>query len=145
MQKNVIILVGVLIIVIGGVGLMTIEKKEKTSAESIEDSISANKTLAVSVSKRTLNPGVITVTRGETITMQVTSDESGEFHISGYEIEKEMAPNTPIEFSFTADKAGRYNFELHPKADSNGHEEAGDDHGDTTEDIIIGAFVVNPR
>jgi hypothetical protein len=76
----------------------------------------------------------VTVTEGDEVTIKVMSDESGEFHVSGYEIENEMSAGTELSFSFTADKAGRYNFELHPKT-----------VGEEGEDIVIGAFVVNPR
>ena len=61
-----------------------------------------------------------------------------------------MIVGREFSFSFTADKAGRYNFELHPKMeeveeehDSNATEETATNEAE--EDIVIGAFVVNPR
>jgi hypothetical protein len=98
---------------------------------------------------------MVTVTQGDAVTIQVTSDEAGEFHVSGYEIENDMTAKAPLEFTFVADKAGRYNFELHPKAEAgeaDQHEESevteehgGDSTESTEEDIVIGAFVVNPK
>lgn len=109
-------------------------------------------THTLSLTARKLVPEIITVTQGEEVTIKVMSDETGEFHISGYEIENDMTAGTELSFSFTADKAGRYNFELHPKTEepsafrlipiaeaSEGEESVGE------EDIVIGAFVVTPR
>jgi|SRR3989344_1282737 len=104
----------------------------------------------MSLAKRILTPDITTVTQGDQVTIKVMSDEAGEFHVSGYEIENNMIVGTELSFSFTADKAGRYNFELHPKMeeveeehDSNATEETATNEAE--EDIVIGAFVVNPR
>ena len=105
-------------------------------------------TRSLALAKRTLTPNIVTVTQGDQVTVKVMSDESGEFHISGYEIENDMTAGTELSFSFTADKAGRYNFELHPKAEGaeEDHDaEATTDTATEEEDIVIGAFVVNPR
>lgn len=108
--------------------------------------------IEVSVANRLLAPSVVTVTEGETVIMRVTTDETGEFHVSGYEIENDMEAGTLLEFSFLADKPGRYNFELHPKAEdaTESHEEEASEtteaeHEETEEDIVIGTFVVNPK
>lgn len=92
----------------------------------------------VSVKDRKLLPEIVTVFQGDEVLLRVTTDEEGEFHVAGYEIKKEMDLNGVTEVSFTADKPGRYNFELHPPAAEAEHEEG-------EEDIVIGAFVVNPR
>ncbi len=108
-------------------------------------------THSLSLAQRKLTPDIVTVTQGDQVTIKVMSDETGEFHISGYEIENDMTKGTELSFSFTADKAGRYNFELHPKVAG-----AEEDHDtaavaenapaeEAEEDIVIGAFVVNPR
>lgn len=87
---------------------------------------------------RTLTPNIVTVTQGDNIAITITSDEKGEFHISGYDIENFMpTPGQTNELSFVANLAGRYNFEFHP----GGTPEA----AANAEDIVIGAFVVNPR
>lgn len=113
----------------------------------------------LSLQARKMTPDIVAVTEGDQVTVKVMSDESGEFHISGYEIENDMTAGTELSFSFTADKAGRYNFELHPKApEGEGHDEepqaslwvpvaeaSETEKGAEEEDIVIGAFVVNPR
>lgn len=112
-------------------------------------------THSLSLVARKLTPDLVTVTQGEEVTIKVTSDEAGEFHISGYEIENDMEKGKELTFSFTADKAGRYNFELHPKAEApsafrfipiaEASEKEEGTEGEAEEDIVIGAFVVNPR
>ncbi len=109
-------------------------------------------THTLSLVARKLTPDMVTVIQGDQVTIRVMSDEVGEFHISGYEIENDMEAGKELSFSFVADKAGRYNFELHPKADEpqaslwlNVAEASETEVGAEEEDIVIGAFVVNPR
>lgn len=109
-------------------------------------------THSLSLAQRKLTPDIVTVTQGDQVTIKVMSDETGEFHISGYEIENDMTKGTELSFSFTADKAGRYNFELHPKGEEPQAfrfipvaEASETEEGKAEEDIVIGAFVVNPR
>lgn len=95
-------------------------------------------THSLSLAQRKLTPDIVTVTQGDQVTIKVMSDEKGEFHVSGYEIENFMGtPGQQLEFSFAADKLGRYNLEWHP---GNTAEEAA-----AAEDLVIGALVVNPR
>lgn len=148
MQKIILLIVGVVVLA-GGIVYLTSGPKEQTPTEQVQEQ--KEKTFAVQVTNRKLSPEIVAVTEGEKVTIQVMSDESGEFHVSGYEIENDMNAGTQLEFSFMADKAGRYNFELHPKAAGaeEGHEatESTEDTPDAEaeEDIVIGAFVVNPR
>ncbi|GEM_PF-3915592 len=95
-------------------------------------------THTLSLAERKLTPDTVSVTEGETATIKATSDEKGEFHVSGYEIETFMpTPGSAIEFTFTADKPGRFNLEFHPGSTAEAAAAA--------EDIVIGALVVNPR
>lgn len=125
--------VGVLVVVLIG-GWYWANSNSQLSAPTT-DSLVVQQTPAVThslvLTNRKLTPEMVTVAQGDHVTVKVMSDESGEFHISGYEIENDMIAGAELSFSFTADKAGRYNFELHPKVEE--------------EDIVIGAFVVNPR
>lgn len=105
-------------------------------------------TYIMSITKRVLTPDIVTVTQGDKVTIKVVSDEGGDFHISGYEIENDIAARAELTLSFTADKAGRYNFELHPKS-SDAEAKPGsatiENAPAPEEDIVLGAFVVNPR
>ncbi len=151
-MKNVLLIV-VGIVVLIGVGVWYINANKGAENTSQDTSTPTTEAVTLSLANRTLTPNTATVTQGNTITIRVVSDEAGEFHISGYEIENDMEANTELSFSFVADKAGRYNFELHPKAaeGAEDHTEdsedavAGEDHAEAEEDIVVGAFVVNPR
>ncbi len=141
---------GVLVLVLLGGWYMTSSNPQAPAATNTTVEQPQPVIHNLTLTKRKLTPDIVTVTQGDQVTIKVMSDETGEFHISGYEIENDMTAGTELSFSFTADKAGRYNFELHPKAEG-----ADEDHDveatvdvateGEEEDIVIGAFVVNPR
>lgn len=145
---------GVLVLVlVGGWYWMSSNLASTPAAPDTVVQVPQPQTHALALAKRVLTPNIVTVTQGDQVTIKVMSDESGEFHISGYEIENDMTVGTELSFSFTADKAGRYNFELHPKEDKAAFRwipiaeasENEEEEGAAEEDIVIGAFVVNPR
>lgn len=94
----------------------------------------------LSVVERALTPEIVEVTQGDPVIFRVTTDEPAEFHITGYEIEKQVSTTSPTEIVFTANQAGRYDLELHPGA--GGH---GEHDGEDVLDIVIGAFIVQPN
>jgi len=152
-MKNIIFIV-IGVVVIAGAGIWYANKTQSEEVVVPETTEPAKKIVEVSVAERTLTPNLVTLNEGDAVTVRVTTDESGEFHISGYEIENDMEAGSVLEFSFVADKAGRYNFELHPKADdtTGSHDEeeestetTDEEHEETEEDIVIGALVVNPK
>ena len=53
------------------------------------------------------------VSKGSTVTINVTSDSADTIHVHGYEIEKGVVPGTPLVITFTADQTGRYEVETH--------------------------------
>lgn len=160
-MNNQTILVGIGALVLAGLGGWFWVGGSQTSSVPAENTQQATNqsgvaTHSLSLTARKLTPDMVTVTQGDQVTIKVMSDEAGEFHISGYEIENDMTAGTELSFSFTADKAGRYNFELHPKQEAEPQAslwfnvaEASEDEegteGEAEEDIVIGAFVVNPR
>ena len=99
----------------------------------------------VSISRRMLTPQKVVVMQDEEIIIRVSTDELGEFHVSGYEIKEPMVLDEITEVAFIADMAGRYNFELHPSEDGEGGTSGGEHKSEGGEDIIIGAFIVNPK
>ncbi len=153
-MNNNMLLTGLGALILVGVGVWAFTSNTgptQTKDQQPQVAVPQVRTFEVAVAKRTLTPNMVTVTQGDQVTMKVATDETGEFHISGYEIENDMEVGKPLEFSFTADKAGRYNFELHPKA-ADGEEHAEEEtateksaESEAGEDIVIGAFVVNPR
>ena len=55
----------------------------------------------------------ISVRKGDTIRLKVTSDEAGEIHVHGFDLEEEAAPGKPASFTFTANIEGRFEVESH--------------------------------
>ncbi len=136
-MKNISIAIGGLVFLfVAGAWYWTSFNQQSSSSVASEQARIVTHRLVLTA--RVLTPSIVTVTEGDEVTLKVITDETGEFHVSGYEIENAMTAGTELSFSFTADKAGRYNFELHPIG---GAEAA---HADE-EDIVVGAFVVNPR
>jgi plastocyanin len=55
----------------------------------------------------------IEVEQGDRIRFIVSSDQSDEVHVHGYDLERPVAPDAPARFSFTADADGIFEVELH--------------------------------
>jgi FtsP/CotA-like multicopper oxidase with cupredoxin domain len=55
----------------------------------------------------------ISVKKGDTVRLKVTSDEAGEIHVHGFDLEAEAAPGKPASFTFTANIEGRFDVESH--------------------------------
>ena len=55
----------------------------------------------------------ISVRKGDTIRLKVTSDEAGEIHVHGFDLEEQAAPGKPASFTFTANIEGRFEVESH--------------------------------
>lgn len=55
----------------------------------------------------------VEVNKGDEVTIEVSSDEAGEVHVHGYEIEKPVKAGGTVEVPFTADIDGKFEIELH--------------------------------
>jgi hypothetical protein len=55
----------------------------------------------------------IEVEKGDTLRFTVSSDQSDEVHVHGYDLERPVGPGAPARFSFTADADGIFEVELH--------------------------------
>ncbi|MHB1086571.1 MAG: cupredoxin domain-containing protein [Minisyncoccota bacterium] len=149
-MRNQKILTGLGVLVLAVAGVWYSQSVSSTSVPAPSDmSVKEPRTHVLSLVERVLDPNIVTVSQGDQVIIKVMSDENGEFHISGYEIENEVMIGEELSFSFVADKAGRYNFELHPKAEGVAVEydtkTTKDASAAVEEDIVVGAFVVNPR
>jgi hypothetical protein len=70
--------------------------------------------------------GDFSATKGDEITLTITTDKDEEVHLHGYDIHFSCKAGTPLTKTFTADKTGQFEYEL----------EATMDH--------LGNFTVNP-
>jgi hypothetical protein len=82
------------------------------------------------------NMRLIRVMQGDTVKLELSTDQHQFVHLHGYEILKEVAPGAVTELAFTANVTGRFPVHLHA-----GHEET-DDHGH--EDTLVN-IEVYPR
>ena len=74
-----------------------------------------------------MEPGELSVTEGDEVTLRVSSDEPVELHLHGYDIEGEVSPDEPADLRFEADLTGRFEIE---------------DHGS---EEVLGVLLVRPR
>ena len=53
--------------------------------------------------------------KNSTVMLSISSDQAGsEIHVHGYELKAVAGPGKPAQIIFVADKAGRFEIELHP-------------------------------
>lgn len=76
---------------------------------------------------RLAGPERITIHLGDAIQITVDSDHDDELHVHGYDLHLAIHANQPASLRFTADRAGRFDCELH--------------HAD----LALGALEVQPR
>lgn len=55
---------------------------------------------------------LIEVRQGTRLKLVVTSDQAEELHLHGYNLKRELLPNQPATLEFTADRSGRFEYEL---------------------------------
>jgi heme/copper-type cytochrome/quinol oxidase subunit 2 len=86
-----------------------------------------DKTVDVAINGGAMTPDRITVNEGDRVNLRITSNSPLEFHLHGYDLEKEVEPNTPADLPFEATITGRFQIE---------------DHDSDTE---LGELIVQPR
>ena len=99
--------------------------------------------IPVNVTGEAMDPGTIRVKQGDMVTLKIDTEESGEFHLHGYDIEQDVDENEVGNLYFVADATGRFRITFHHK----GEDEEGD-HGhddEEGEEVDIGFLEVGPR
>jgi len=86
----------------------------------------AEKKFDVHVTGTKSDLGDFSASKGDKITLTITTDKDEEVHLHGYDIHFSCKSGTPLTKTFTADKTGQFEYEL----------EATMDH--------LGNFTVNP-
>jgi hypothetical protein len=134
--------------VVGVVLLLGFAGWYKSQSETVPTSDTTQQSITVSVelslNGRTLSPEEVSVFQGQEVTVHVTSDEQGEFHIAGYEHLFLLTEGKATTFTFEALRQGRFSLEFHPRlSESDSHDH--DHESGTQEDIPIGTLVVNPK
>ena len=114
----------VAVLVLVGLGALFLVLRPERTASSGEP---AERTFDVSITGDEMEPGGVSVTEGDRVTLRLTSEEPVEVHLHGYDLEREVEPGEPAEISFDADLTGRFEIE---------------DHETQT---VLGTLVVQPR
>lgn len=69
--------------------------------------------IAVEKGRRVSGPEVLQVQEGAQVVLRLTSDASDELHLHGYELTLKVWPGATAELAFSADRTGRFEYELH--------------------------------
>lgn len=69
--------------------------------------------IAVEKGRRVSGPEVLQVQEGAQVVLRLTSDASDELHLHGYDLTLKVWPGATAELAFSADKTGRFEYELH--------------------------------
>ena len=71
--------------------------------------------ITVTVAKRRITPptGRVTVSKGQSVRITVTSDVADELHVHGYDRTAPLSPGVPATVQFTADTPGLFEVETH--------------------------------
>ena len=96
--------------------------------------------IPVKVEQDRLDPDTVRVKKGDMVTLVIQADSAGEFHLHGYDIERDVSPEQDVDLSFVADVEGRFKITFHAQATTSGEGEEGEE-----EEPTIGFLEVNPR
>jgi heme/copper-type cytochrome/quinol oxidase subunit 2 len=99
-------LVVVLITLIALLVLFFLLRPESSAPEEEEQ-------VALAINGNIMTPDEVSVTEGQQVNLQITSNRPIEFHVHGYDLEEEVQPGKPGELSFEAKTPGRFPIEDH--------------------------------
>jgi len=89
--------------------------------------------ISVNVMGEAMDPGTIRVKQNDMVTLKIDAEESGEFHLHGYDIEQDIDEDEVAHFYFVADATGRYRITFHPSSEA--EDEMKDKKGDHGHDV----------
>ena len=99
--------------------------------------------LTISDGKLDLDPSVIQVKQGDTVTLRIDGDELGTFHLHGYDLEVDVSPDDTASVEFTADATGAFRITFHGAGE--GEEGAEHQEEGEGEEVTIASLEVQPR
>jgi hypothetical protein len=96
-----------------------------------------------------MEPGTIRVKQDDIVTLKIDAEESGEFHLHGYDIEQDIDEDEVADLYFVADATGRFRITFHHTGDAEAKKDDNEgDHGhddEEDEEVDIGFLEVGPR
>ncbi len=76
--------------------------------------------VAVKLEETGMTPSVVRAKQGDTVTLKFQANETGNLHLHGYDIEKEVVFGGVTDLEFTATATGRFKITFH--AHASGHQ-----------------------
>ncbi len=70
--------------------------------------------LEIREGKLALDPAVVRVNQGDSVTLRFRTDQAGAVHIHGYDIEQSVTPGQTASVQLTANATGRFTMTFHP-------------------------------
>ena len=98
--------------------------------------------IAVKFLDSQLSPETIRVSQGDSVTLNLETDQPGTFHIHGYDYQQEARVGEVTDFQFTADATGRFRINFHGMAPPD--EAASDTEGGSGKSTSHGAMAHGP-
>ena len=85
----------------------------------------------LNIVERQLDAEVTDAKKNDTVTLNFSSDEAGDVHLHGYDIEKEVSPGEVTTMVFKAEFEGQFNITFHPVGEHGHDGDMGDmDHAE---------------
>ncbi len=111
MKKSAILSIVIGILILAGIYYFTRSKPDV--APQVQTEINQPIVVTVNYKKdQSFEPKTYSVTEGQQVVIKATSDVADELHFHGYDLQIDLEPNVEGTISFTADKTGRFEFEL---------------------------------
>lgn len=98
--------------------------------------------ISVKVEQEQLRPETLRVKQGDKVTLRIDTDDAGEFHLHGYDIERDVSPRRVVDLYFVADATGRFKITFHAEEATT---EGEGEHKEKDEELTIGFLEVRPR
>ena len=105
--------VAMLVTIILLVVLFLLLRPGASTPESSDAKKTQEEPAALAINGNNMSPAKVSVTEGDQVNLQITSDHPIEFHLHGYDLEEEVEPGEPGELSFEATTTGRFAIEDH--------------------------------
>ena len=99
--------------------------------------------IPVKMENGSLSPATIQVKQGDMVTLKIDTEEAGEFHLHGYDIEMDVPAEVPTDFFVLADITGRFKITFHAAGDEHEGEDEEQDYDEG--EMEIGILEVRPR
>jgi len=109
--RNLVVVLVTLIVLV--VLFLLLRPQESSAPESSEAGETQEEPVALAINGNSMYPTEVSVTEGDHVNLQITSDHPIELHLHGYDLEKEVEPGEPAELAFDATITGRFAIEDH--------------------------------